>query len=82
MVILTNFIAFCILLRKTRARSGAGLRSGACACCMPYSLPGALCWSAAECTCWQAWQCFVGAAGCPFSNLPEAFLISPAAMAT
>ena len=35
MVILTNFVAFCILLRKTTARSGAGFRLAACACCMP-----------------------------------------------
>ena len=68
MVILTNFIAFCILLRKTTALSGAGFRSGACACCMPYSLLGALCCSLPECAslmhmvllCWPG-QCYVGA---------------------
>ena len=47
MVILTNFIAFCILLRKTTARSGAGFRSGTCAYCMPLSLP--MCCMTAEC---------------------------------
>ena len=73
MVILTNFVAFCILLRKTTARSGAGFRSGACACCMSLSLPRALCCTSAGhaspmhvvLLCWQAWAIF-----CWCSRLP------------